>query len=139
MRAGGTYMKYRELLDHAIQLNITDKREIFLRVIIPHSFMMRFLRALNRRRSYQSIGRSGFIGLFGNQFVCYTSTMWGNVPKHEKLRMDIHDITDMKKKLGTLGINKKLVIKTPKHTYKYYYQRKYEDIVDLMIQTVLSQ
>jgi hypothetical protein len=132
-------MKYRELLEHAKQLNITDSREIFLRVIIPRSFLMRLLRSANRRRNYYSAGRNGFIGLFGNQFVCYSSNMWGNIPKNEKTRMDIHDITEMKKKLGTLGINKKLIIKTDKLRYKYYFQRKNEDIVDLMIKTILSQ
>ncbi|TNF06762.1 MAG: hypothetical protein EP317_06010 [Bacillota bacterium] len=132
-------MKYSELLEHAKQLNITDQREIFVKVIIPRSFLMRLLRSANRRYGYQSMGRNGFIGLFGNQFVCYTSNMWGTIPKDEKVRIDIHDITDVKKKLGTLGINKKMIIKTDKRKYKYYYQRKNEDIVDLMIKTVLSQ
>ena len=135
---GGYDMKFEELIDHAKQLQLTDEREIFIRVIIPYPLIYRLFRSTNRSYGRQ-MGRNGFIGLYDDQFVCYNTNMWGTVPADEKLRFKISDIEHMKTKLGYMGFNRKLLIYTAKHKYTYYYRKKFEEKVDLMIHEVTSK
>ena len=128
-------MKFDELINHAKQLQITDAREILIKVIIPYSFVHRLLRS-NYRKTSNQMGRSGFIGLYENQFVCFTANMWKTVPADEKLRFNYSDIEHIKTKFGFLGLHRKLLIYTEKHKYKYYYRRKFEEKVDMLIHEV---
>jgi hypothetical protein len=131
-------MKYNELVEQSKWLKITDQRELFLKVIIPHPLYVRFLRAINSRTTYSS-GRNGFIGLYENEFVCYSSDMWGSSPSHEKFRLNIDDIDLIKIKQGFLGINKKLILKTKSRQYKFYVRRKYLDVLNQIIEIIQKE
>ncbi len=128
-------MKYNELLEQSKWLKITDHRELFLKVIIPHPLYVRFLRAINSRTTHSS-ARKGFIGLYENEFVCYASDIWGDSPSRERLRIDVNDIELIKIKLGFLGIHKKLILKTKSRQYKFYVRRKYLDMLNQIIDIV---
>jgi len=131
-------MKYHELVEQSKWLKITDQRELFLKVIIPHPLYVRFLRAINTRATH-STGRHGFVGLYENDFVCYSSDIWGSSPSRERFRINIDDIEFIKVKNGFLGINKKLLLKTKARQYKFYVRRKYLDVLNQIVNIVQKE
>jgi hypothetical protein len=128
-------MKQEELLALAKQLQITDERGLFAKVVISRSEMAKALNIAFGMNS-QGAGPEGFVGVYQDQLVCYEANMWGTKPETERFRMSFEFVVEQQIKKGFLGLNNIYLIRTKEHKFKLYFTNKRKPIIQMIYQTI---
>ena len=127
-------MKQEELLALAKQLQITDERGLFAKVVISRSEMAK---ALNIAfGNTQGAGPEGFVGIYKDQLVCFEANLWGTKPETERFRMSFEFIKEHGLKKGFLGLNNQFNITTDKHKFKLYCMGKRRPMIEAIDQAI---
>jgi hypothetical protein len=128
-------MKQEELLALAKQLQITDERGLFAKVVISRSEMAKALNIAFGMNS-QGAGPEGFVGVYLDQLVCYEANLWGTKPETERFRMSFEFVVEQQIKKGFLGLNNIYLIRTKEHKFKLYFTNGRKPIIQKIYQTI---
>lgn len=128
-------MKQEELLALARQLQITDERGLFAKVIISRTEMAKALNIAFGMNS-QGAGPEGFVGVYQDQLVCYEANLWGTKPETERFRMSFEFVLEQQIKKGFLGLNNIYLIRTKEHNFKLYFTNGRKPIIQKIYQAI---
>ncbi len=129
-------MKQEELLALAKQLQITDERGLFAKIVISRSEMAKALSIAFTTN--QGAGPDGFVGIYKDQLVCYEANLWGTKPETERFRMSFEFIEGHEIKKGFMGLNNQFLIRTKEHKFKLYFMGKRRPMIEAINKAIVK-
>lgn len=127
-------MSYEDVLNLAKELEITDERELFAKVVISYSTISKA--TVIALGGMTGAGSDGFVGIYKNQLVCFGANTLGTKPNKERFRFSFDVIESHEIKKGLLGLNNQFVIKAGPHLFKLYFMNKRRDIIEKIDQAI---
>jgi hypothetical protein len=127
-------MGYEEVLTLAKELEITDERELFAKVVISYSTISKA--TVIALGGMTGAGADGFVGIFKNQLVCFNANTLGTKPNKERFRFSFDVIDSHEIKKGIFGLNNQFVIKAGPHQFKLYFMGKRREMIEKINATI---
>ena len=121
-------MNKTELLALAKELKLTDERELFAKVIISYTTISKV--AVLVAGGMTSAGVDGFVGIYQDQLVCFSTNMMGTKPTKERFRFSFDVIDSHEIKKGIFGLNNQFVIKAEAYMFKLYFLGKRRAMIE---------
>lgn len=127
-------MGYNEVLKLAKELEITDERELFAKVVISYSTISKA--TVIALGGMTGAGSDGFVGVFKDQLVCFDANTLGTKPHKERFRFSFNFIEAHEIKKGILGLNNQFVITAGPHRFKLYFSGKRREMIEKINQAI---
>jgi hypothetical protein len=121
-------MGQNEVLALAKELNLTDERELFAKVIVSYSTLSK-VTAL-AFGAMTGAGSDGFVGIYKNQLVCFDANTLGTKPTKERFRFSFDVIESHEIKIGIFGLNNQFLIKAGAYIFKLYFTGKRKEMIE---------
>ncbi|MBU1142961.1 MAG: hypothetical protein KKH92_04865 [Firmicutes bacterium] len=127
-------MGQSEVLALAKDLQLTDDRELFSKVVISYTTISKA--TVIALGGMTGAGNDGFVGIYKNQLVCFNSNTMGTKPNKERFRFSFDVIESHEIKKGIFGLNNQFVIKAGTHMFKLYFMGKRREMIERIDQAI---
>ncbi len=127
-------MGQSEVLALAKDLQLTDDRELFSKVVISYTTISKA--TVIALGGMTGAGNDGFVGIYKNQLVCFNSNTMGTKPTKERFRFSFDVIESHEIKKGIFGLNNQFVIKAGPHMFKLYFMGKRREMIEKIDQAI---
>jgi hypothetical protein len=109
-------MNSAELLELLKKDKIVDERGIYSRIQISYSDVGKVMRLAVGITT--TAGTDGYLGVCGNELVCYEMTLFGAKPSNQVFRLTKEAILEMEMKKGPFGLSHLILVRTADKKYK---------------------
>ncbi len=121
-------MNKAELIALAKELKLTDERELLAKVVISYATLSKV--AVVVTGGMTGAGVDGFVGIYQNQLVCFSTNTMGTKPTKERFRFSFDVIDSHEIKKGIFGLNNQFVIKAEAYFFKLYFFGKRRAMIE---------